>query len=194
MNRVSESVPGSDNLEDLLERSRSGDSRAFEALVRRLQPMVFRIALGFFRDRDEALEVLQDTFLRIYRNLHRVDQSVGLQGWVFRIATNICIDRYRSRRKRGEKERGMTLLETRESAHNADPEDMLEKSDRLERLQAALDRLSDRERSVFVLKHINHLKLKEIAATLDISLGTVKSTHFRAVNHLRREVAAGGEA
>jgi len=194
MNTVSESVSGSDDLEELLDRSRSGDSRAFEALVRRLQPMVFRVALGFFRDRDEAQEVLQDTFLRVYRNLDRIDRSVGLRGWVFRIATNICIDRYRSRCKRGERERGLTLLEKEAAEETSDPETMLQRSERLELLQAAVDKLPERERSVFVLKHMNHLKLKEIAATLDISLGTVKSTHFRAVNHLRREVAAGGEA
>ena len=183
-----------DEMEDLLTRSRKGDARAFESLVRLLQPMVFQVALGFFRDHDDAMEVLQDTFLRVYRNLHKVDHAVGLRGWVFRIATNIAIDHYRARRKRGERERKLTLIQSgiTDPAHN--PEERSEQEDRVKRLQAAVDQLSTRERSVFVLKHVNHLKLKEIAAILDISLGTVKSTHFRAVNHLRREVAAGGEA
>jgi len=194
MNTVLENANPANELEGLLQRSRNGDSRAFETLVKRLQPMVFKVAMGFFRDSDDAMEVLQDTFLRVYRNIERVDRAVGLTGWVFRIATNICIDRYRSRQKRGERERKLTLLQSGVADPAGNPEERLQQADRLKRLQAAVDKLSERERSVFVLKHVNHMKMTDIAAALDISVGTVKSTHFRAVNHLRREVAAGGKA
>ncbi|MBN1197060.1 MAG: sigma-70 family RNA polymerase sigma factor [Candidatus Aminicenantes bacterium] len=194
MNTIPQCESQRDELRELLARSQKGDARAFESLVRLLQPMVFQIALGFFRDHDDAMEVLQDTFLRVYRNLHKVDHAVGLRGWVFRIATNIAIDHYRARRKRSDRERKLTLIQNGITDRSHNPEERSEQAERVKRLQAAVDQLSTRERSVFVLKHINHLKMKEIAAILDISLGTVKSTHFRAVNHLRREVAAGGEA
>jgi RNA polymerase sigma-70 factor (ECF subfamily) len=190
---MTEMETSADELDELLERSRSGDARAFESLVRLLQPMVLQIALGFFRDRDDAMEVLQDTFLRVYQNLQKVDGAVGLRGWVYRIATNIAIDHYRARRKRGERERKLTLMHNPVTAAGQNPSGRIEQEERLRRMQEAVDRLSTRERAVFVLKHINHLKMKEIAAILDISLGTVKSTHFRAINHLRREVVGGGE-
>lgn len=179
-------------MQEWLLGAQAGDERAFEMLVRRFQPMVFKVGFGFFHDRDEALEVLQETFLRVYRHLNRFTHSGGLSPWIYRTAVNICIDHYRSKQKRGERERNLILMHPGSEIDAEVPEEILEKEERQSRLREAVRLLPDRERSVFVLKHFNHLKMKEIARILDISVGTVKSTHFRAMNHLRRVVASGG--
>jgi len=172
--------------------AQAGDARAFEKLVMRFQPMVIKVGLGFFRDRDEAMEVLQETFIRVYRHIHDFDRPGGLSPWIYRTAVNICIDRYRSRQKRGERQRNLILMHPVTEAKADSPDEILEEEERQLRLRGAVGMLPERERSVFILKHFNHLKLKEIAGILDISVGTVKSTHFRAVNHLRKAVASGG--
>lgn len=166
---------------------KEGDRDAFQDITRCYQRKVFALAYAFFRDREEALDIVQETFLRLYEKAALYREGEDFQGWLFRIARNLCIDAYR----RGRQRRAGYLEDVRvdalpaEAAGGADAE---RRSDLRALFRAVLDRLAERQRTVFVMKHCNDMPYQEIARTLGIAVGTVKSLHFKAVRNLRKQL------
>lgn len=168
-------------------RVKEGDRDAFQDLTRRYQRKVFALAYGFFRDREEALDLVQETFLRLYEKAALYRDGEDFQGWLFRIARNLCIDSYRRGRVRGAGLAGDVLVEALpdEAPGSLDAE---RRSDLRAVFRSVLDRLADKQRTVFVMKHYNDMPYQEIARTLGIAVGTVKSLHFKAVRNLRKQL------
>ncbi len=170
---------------------REGDSSAFSELVRYYQKGIFKLAFNFFNDRDEAMEIVQETFLRSYEKLDKFDgvnNKKSFKSWIFRIAYNLCIDFYR-KLKRGR----VVNSEIFDSISETDYEkevsrDIFERQHIKNSLKKYIMFLSKRQKQVFILKHYSGFKFSEISGIMNIAVGTVKSLHFRATKTLEQKV------
>ncbi len=171
---------------DLLDRCRSGDELAWEALVRRYQPRVYGLALLYLRDREEALDCAQDVFVRVYRHLSDCRDADRFLPWLLRIARNAALDRHRRRRVRPAGHSVPLDEAASMAAPEPDPAEVLHSTRRRDRVRAALGRLGALNREVLILKEIQGLSFETVADTLGIPVGTAKSRSNRARLELAR--------
>ncbi len=181
---------------DRLEAGIQGDVevRDFGAWMASEQRRVFLLCRRMLQDSDEADSATQDVFLKAFKALNKAEPAEleNPSKWVARIAVNTCLDRLRSRawiiwRRRPAPDDETLILEmTAERSPDAEAQLFAKQIQR--RLDAALERLSPRQRAVFTLRHYEALSLEEIGGTLDLDLGTVKVHLFRAVGKLREEL------
>jgi RNA polymerase sigma-70 factor (ECF subfamily) len=184
----------------LVEQAQAGSRPAFEELVRRYDRDVLRLALNLMKRTEDARDVYQEAFLKVYRNLHRFRFECSFYTWLYRIVTNVCLDHLRRRQARPEDqapeirnsqyEDGGTDFFERQREHRAtlDPERHLLGQEIKAKLALAMERLSPRERIVFEMKHYQGLKLRAIGDALGTSEETVKNSLFRATRKLRSEL------
>lgn len=169
----------------LLERARAGDREAFVALVRRYQQKVFVMAFSILRNKEDALDAVQETFLRLYQKSGTFRPGHSFQGWLLEIAKNISIDYYRKHRERRleyETARPLDEIPVAVEDRSTDSRD----SDLRALFTRSVERLAAKQRMVFVMRHYNELQFNEISEALRISVGTAKSLHFKAVRNLRK--------
>ena len=182
----------------LIERAQSGDREAFEELVHRYDRDVLRIALNILHKPEDARDVYQEAFLKVYRNLHRFRFECSFYTWIYRIVTNVCLDQLRRRstrpedqapepalRAQGESSSGDFFDRQQEQGAASNPERRLMGLEIGKRISAALEQLTPRERMVFEMKHYQGLKLRAIGEVLGTTEETVKNSLFRATRKLR---------
>jgi RNA polymerase sigma-70 factor, ECF subfamily len=178
----------------LIRAAQQGDHVAFEELVRLYDQSVLRLALNVTRSEEDARDIYQEAFLKIYRSLGSFRFECSFYTWVYRVVTNLCLDHLRKRSVRKEdapviqREDGetMDLLETVGDDRAAmDPERALLNRELNWRIERALGRLTPRERMVFEMKHYQGLKLRTIGEVLQTTEETVKNCLFRATQKLR---------
>jgi RNA polymerase sigma-70 factor, ECF subfamily len=179
------------DLTTLVERCRGGDDLAWEALVRGCQSRVYAVALHYLRNREEAQDVAQDVFVRVYRKLDSFDNREGnFLTWMISLTRNACIDRLRRSKVRP----SVPAVPVEEGPERPDTGPTAEESlivDGQRRLvHRALGRLSDVNREMILLKEIQGLDLRQISEMLAIPLGTVKSRSMRARVELAKAVLA----
>jgi RNA polymerase sigma-70 factor (ECF subfamily) len=165
-------------------RVQAGDRDAFVALTRLYQKKVFVLTYSFVHDKEDALDLVQETFLKLYQKIGTYRPGHSFEAWLRQIARNLCIDHYRKHTlKRREHESGRTVeeLDLPDGRGEAGERDR----DLKDILSRCVDKLAERQRTIFILRHYNQLRNEDIASTLGISLGTVKSLHFKAVRNLR---------
>jgi RNA polymerase sigma-70 factor (ECF subfamily) len=196
------SVVSLSNLDEraLVAEAQAGSRAAFEELVRRFDRDVLRLALNLMKRPEDARDVYQEAFLKVYRNLHRFRFECSFYTWLYRIVTNVCLDHLRRRQARpedqapemssGQHEEGITDFFERQREHRPtlDPERVLMGQEIKARLARAMERLSPRERIVFEMKHYQGLKLRAIGDVLGTTEETVKNSLFRATRKLRNEL------
>lgn len=184
---------------DLISRAAGGDPTAFQALVERHRSMVYRVAYQFAGNHHDAEDIAQEVFIKVYRSLDRFRQDAQLTSWLYRIAMNACIDHRRRNAPAGAapfgEEAEQKLMNTAEETPG--PEERAYAGELGEALEAAVRRLPDGQRIVFVMRHHHGLKLCEIADALGLAEGTIKRQLHAAVHRLRAvltaaNVAAGG--
>jgi len=178
------------DLETLLDRCRDGDELAWEALVRRYQARVYGMCRSLLRDDEEARDVAQDVFVRVYRRMETAPGAERFWPWLCRVTRNLCLDRMRRRKARPPAEdvlvdEGLPLAS---DAHT--PEEAYEDASRRDLVRRAMDTLGELSREVLTLREISGLKESEVAAMLEIPVGTVKSRLNRARVELARAVNA----
>jgi RNA polymerase sigma-70 factor (ECF subfamily) len=179
----------------LVREAQAGDRLAFEELVRRYDREVLRLALNLVHRSEDARDIYQEGFLRVYRNLHRFRFECSFYTWLYRIVTNVALDHLRRRSSRKEDQApvpdesdGTTrdfFDRQPETRAGANPERKVLGDELGQHIQNALERLSPRERMVFELKHYQGLKLRVIGDMLGTSEETVKNSLFRATRKLR---------
>jgi RNA polymerase sigma-70 factor (ECF subfamily) len=184
--------------EELVERARRGDRDAFRQLVERHQDDVFYLALGLLRNRDDAEDVVQDVFIRIYKSLGRFRGQARLSTWLYRVTLNACRDLQRKRRFTALQE-SLGLVPRaesrwREERADADPERAAASGEMRQDVARAVKRLSPAERDVFVLRQFNQLSIRETAEITGRAEGTVKNLLYRALRKLQKELAVYREA
>lgn len=169
----------------LVGRIREGDREAFKSVVRLYQRKVFVMAFSILRNKEDALDAVQETFLRLYQKSGSYRPGHNFQGWLLQIARNISIDYYRKhRQKTHEWEIGRPVEELPVAVEDrtSDSHD----SDLRSAFALCIERLAARQKMVFVMRHYNELQFNEISEVLRISPGTAKSLHFKAVQNLRK--------
>ncbi len=189
--------------QQLVEQAQRGDQSAFRALVERHQRRIYGLALGMLKDTDAARDVVQDAFIKVHQHLAEFQGSSNFYTWLYRIATNLCLDRMRRARRFAHVEFDEAVANDDDdtfevSPHRLgfDPARALEDKEIRERLARALEHLSEHHRAAILLREVDGLSYKEIAEVMGCSEGTVMSRLFHARKRmqemLRSFVEAGG--
>jgi len=171
-------------------QARAGDSGAFRVLVERHSRNLFRLAYRMTGHQEDAEDIVQETFLRAYRQLGKFDERASFGTWLYRIAANCSLDLIRVRKRRNEQqespqEEGPDPMQA--LPDGAPAPDRLAISGEVERKVAgALDDLSEMERTAFVLRHYEGMCIADISRTLGVQPNAAKHSIFRAVQKLRR--------
>jgi len=174
----------------LIQRCASGDDAAFAELVAEHQRMVVQLAMNLLGDRDEAMDLSQDVFIRVFRTIGQFRGQSALRTWIYRIAVNQARNRHRFWRRRRRSDQ--VSLDAHVEAHGdfqcgaeSGPDRILAQKELATRLQDALDALPFDQRTVIVLREVDGLSYDEIAFSLGVAVGTVKSRLTRARQTLR---------
>jgi RNA polymerase sigma-70 factor (ECF subfamily) len=178
---------------ELIRSAQAGDRAAFEELVRAYDQKVLRLAMNLLRSPEDARDVYQETFLRVFRNLNNFRFDCSFHTWIYRIATNICLDLLRKRKVRKEEPPVLTtpdgtvdrLESAPEQRADLDPQKYLLSGQIRRRVKAALADLSPRERMVFELRHYEGLRLRNIGEALGTTEEAAKNCLFRATQKMR---------
>lgn len=174
--------------------AQAGDAEAFERLVRSYDQQVLRLAMNLLRDPEDAHDVYQETFLRVFRNLGNFRFDCQFSTWLYRIATNLCLDLLRKRKARRteqatvETDEGVVdrLEAVAEARPAGDPQRAALNRELRSSIEQALAGLTPRERLVFELRHYQGMRLKEIGETLGSSEEAAKNCLFRATQKMRQ--------
>jgi RNA polymerase sigma-70 factor (ECF subfamily) len=177
----------------LIRAAQQGDQDAFASLVQTYDQGVLRIAMNLLRSPEEAKDVYQEAFLRVFRNLHAFRFDCSFQTWLYRIVTNICLDHLRKRKVRKEEpavvESAGSEFNVLEAAqeHRADnnPQRRLLTGELRARIDKALSALTPRERMVFEMRHYQGLRLRTIGESLGTTEEAAKNCLFRATQKMR---------
>lgn len=187
--------PGELSDADMIARCRRGDRDAFDLLVERYQSKVFNLAYRLLGDPDEAADVAQEAFLRIYRGLQSFQGGSALTTWVYRIVHNLCLDEMKKKRRRpqivtdpADPEEGGEPLIDRLSDEADEPEGQILGDERAAAVRAAVYRMKSHHRDVLVLYDLEGFSYNEIADMLKTNVGTVKSRLNRARLALAKEL------
>jgi RNA polymerase sigma-70 factor, ECF subfamily len=184
--------------DELIREAQRGQRTAFDALVRRYDQSVLRLALHMLGNEQDAQDVHQEAFIKAYRHLGNFRFECSFYTWLYRIVTNLCLDQLRRRKSR--REDPATVLDSSGDemdlmANITDDRSMANPAKELDRrvmslqIGEALDKLTPRERTVFELKHYQGLKLRTIGEMLSTTEETAKNTLFRATRKLRANLA-----
>ena len=175
-----------------VERARSGDSDAFRLLVEQHSRHVFRLAFRMTGNEQDAEDVVQETFLRAYKQLDKYEARASFSTWLYRIASNYSLDLIRSRKRHEDKREQRApeepdVLQTI-PGHNPGPDRLVYSGEVSQHVEAAMNELSAQERSAFVLRHFEGMAIEEIGAVLGTGINATKHSIFRAVQKLRKSL------
>lgn len=170
-----------------------GDQRAFAELVELYKDKIYHLAYRMLNNRHEAEDVVQETFLRVYRNLDRYDDKQKFSTWIYRIGTNLCIDRLRKRRPVYSLDAEVNDQEGIDGysmipSTNVTPETELLLSETQRLIYEAIDSLPVKYRSVMILRYLQDLSLQEIGDVLDMPVTTIKTRVHRGREFLRKKL------
>ena len=181
----------------LVEATRRGDRQAFRLLMQRYQRKVYSIAYGFLRNQEDALDVVQESFIKVHRYLHNFDGNSSFYTWLYRIVSNLCIDHIRKNRRHKELEFDDGLRHdggAEEGEASAfvppsslgDPANLLQRREILEAVQDGLQHLSDKHRAVIIMRELQGMSYEEMAREMGCSKGTIMSRLFHARRNMQR--------
>ena len=177
----------------LIRAAQAGDNAAFDELVRAYDQSVLRLAMNLMRSPEDARDVYQETFLRVYRNLSSFRFDCSFHTWLYRIVTNLCLDQLRKRKVRKEEPSVLTTPDgpldrmdsVPEERVDGDPQRHLFSGQVRQRVKEVLGQLTPRERTVFELRHYQGLRLRRIGEILGTTEEAAKNCLFRATQKMR---------
>lgn len=177
----------------LAKLARAGDREAFEELVQLYKDKIYHLAYRMLGNRQEAEDAVQETFLRVFMNLERYDEQQKFSTWIFRIGTNLCIDRLRKKKPNysldaelpeGEGGDWYSML----PSEDATPEDQVILSETQQQIRRAIEAMPEKYKSVVILRYLQDLSLQEIGDVLDMPVTTVKTRVHRGREFLRQQL------
>ena len=184
-------IQSSVSIEATIQRAGDGDQAAWETIVRTYWRKVFNVAYRFVGTYEEAEDLTQEIFLKVFRSLHTFDQRANFQTWLISVSRNYCIDRYRSgRRDREIFAREVNAADVQAESPGPSPHARVELQDRVALLREALRGLSTPLRTAVLLRDIHELSYQEIASQLGVAEGTVKSRINRGRAELAKQIEA----
>jgi RNA polymerase sigma-70 factor (ECF subfamily) len=182
----------------LVEQTRQGDAKAFKRLVELHQGRLFAVAFGMLRDRDDAMDVVQDAFIKAHKKLGEFEGAAAFSTWLYRICVNLCIDKKRSdgRRKKVDMEDAAAVNLSEESLYadvgvgprlsGSNPLKNASSKELGREIDAALAGLTEDHRSILLLREVEGMSYEEISETLGVPRGTVMSRLFHARKNMQR--------
>ncbi len=185
---------------DLIEKFLSGNAEAFNTLVWRWQKIIFNFVWRDLGNRDEAHDVTQQVFIRVFRSLHKLKDRERFSTWIYQIAANLCRDVIKQRRRRkvlsleNMQEAGSAELATNDAftlmpESDQHPDRVVSRNQLRELLEKALQEIPAEQRVVVIMKEYQNLKFTEIAEILDAPVNTVKSRLYYGLNALKKVLA-----
>ena len=180
---------------DLVERAKAGDRSAFATLVQRYQKRAFAVALGMLHNRDDALDVVQDAFVKVHKHIGAFQGNASFYTWLYRIVANLCIDVRRRRGRRSEvafeeavkpDDTAATGCDVAPQQRGASPVENLARRELRGEISKALDGLSENHRLILLLREVEGLSYEDLARVLKISKGTVMSRLFHARKNMQK--------
>jgi len=171
-----------------VERARGGDQEAFRVLVDKHSRTLYRLAYRMTGTAEDAEDVVQETFIRAYRQLSRFEARANVSTWLYRIAFNCSVDFLRSRPRRETATEDQALERLAPAATGPTMDDLVYAGQIGERMQVALGGLSEKERAAFLMRHYHGCSIEEIGSTLGMKTNATKHSIFRAVKKMRVEM------
>lgn len=171
---------------DLVAKAREGDQIAFDKLMTRYRESIFFMVLKMVHNRDDADDLTIEAFSKAFQNIANYSADYAFSTWLFKIATNNCIDFIRKKRlqttsiEQSRKGEDGEVVPIAVRDHNPDPEEAMVKEQRAAKIRAAIEKLNPKYRSLIELRYLDEQSYEEIAEKLDLPLGTVKAQLFRA--------------
>ena len=179
---------------ELIMRAQNGNVSAFEELIYNYDKKVLALAMKYVKNEDDAKDIYQDVFIRVFRGLKKFQFKSEFSTWLYRIAANVCLT-YKSKSNKRE---FVSIHIDEENENNNQsfditdeepaPDRMVQSSEISEHITEALETLSPRQKMIFILKHYEGYKLKEIAEMLQCGEGTIKKYLFEAVRKMRSQL------
>jgi len=180
---------------ELVERAKAGEKAAFGVLVERYQKRIYAVAFGMLHNRDDALDVVQDAFVKVHKHIGAFQGNASFYTWLYRITANLCIDVRRKRGRRGEvefeesvgRDEGLaTGIDVAPRHAEANPVQNLGRRELAGEIDRALETLSENHRLILLLREVEGLSYEELARVLKISKGTVMSRLFHARRNMQK--------
>ena len=182
--------------EVLVQRAQDGDRRAFKVLMERYQRRVYAVAFGFLRNQEDALDVVQEAFIKVHRYIGKFQGNSGFYTWLYRIVANLCIDHLRRAKRHRDVEFDDRIRHDEREAHAGtdlthltqlgDPREMLRRKEILAAVHESLDHLSDKHRAVIIMREFQGMSYEEMAQAMECSKGTIMSRLFHARKNMQR--------
>jgi len=177
----------------LIRAAQDGDHAAFEQLVQAYDQRVLRLAMNLLRSPEDARDVYQEAFMRVFRNLNNFRFDCSFHTWLYRIVTNLCLDHMRKRNVRKEESAVLTTAEgpldrmdtVAEERADGDPQRHMFSGQVRKRIKEVMSELTPRERMVFELRHYQGLRLRRIGEILGTTEEAAKNCLFRATQKMR---------
>lgn len=176
---------------ELINKVQNGDESAFNELVCRYDRSVLSLALKYVNDKDDAKDIYQEVFLRVFRGLKKFQFKSEFSTWLYRITTNVCLTFISTGKKKNmmkfDNDMETETIDniTGADARNNSPEEFLLRSEISSTINEALEKLSPKQKMIFILKHFEGYKIREISQILNSSEGTIKKYLFEANHKLR---------
>lgn len=172
--------------EQLIKEIRSGNSAAFRTLMERYQQQVFRVAMGYLHAKEDAEDLTQEVFIRVYEMLHTFHGEAAFSTWLYRITLNMSLNQLRKNKKK----RLLQSLDTIFNRGSSDktPLEMLEREEQDREIRAAINALPEKQRMAFVLSRYEELPQKQIATIMNRTEGAVEQLLKRANEKLRKKL------
>jgi RNA polymerase sigma-70 factor, ECF subfamily len=187
-----------DNDLALVERAQKGDREAFKELVEKYQRKVYSICFGMLKNAEDSMDVSQEVFLKVYRYLDKFNQQSSFYTWLYRITVNLCIDHIRKNGRTKSVDYDDSILRDGDvdgdenilpSTLGINPDKVYGRKELRKKMLEALETLSEKHRTILILREVEGLSYEEIADVLNISKGTVMSRLFHARRYFQDALA-----
>ena len=175
---------------DIIRKCKAGDKAAFRWVVQNCQGMVYSLSLKMLADVEEAKDVVQDTFIKVWQNMASYDDRYSFNTWVYTIASRLCLDRLRKVRPIGPAETDERVFE--QVADESDPERQLESSEWVSVIKVMADELSGKQKLVFTLSQLEGLEAAQITEITGLDADQIKSNLYAAKKNIRERLIKMG--
>jgi RNA polymerase sigma-70 factor (ECF subfamily) len=175
---------------EIIRRCKAGDKSAFRTVVQNCQGMVYSLSLKMLADVEEAKDVVQDTFIKVWQNIGSYDERFAFNTWVYTIASRLCLDRLRRVSPIGPAADDERLFET--VADDTDPERQLESNEWVSVIRMLADELSGKQRLVFTLSQLEGLETEQIKEITGLDADQIKSNLYAAKKNIRERLIKMG--
>lgn len=161
--------------QERIKEAMAGNTSAFEAIVREYQSFAYALSFRFLRHPEEAEDVVQEAFIRLWKNMHKYKPEIKLSTWLYRIVTNLCLDHLKSAYAR---QKPQNLVGANEVRSDNQPDDVLKAKEINILIQEIASDLTPKQKAVFILRDLEGLSVEEVCTILSLSAGNVKSNLY----------------